>query len=115
MDEIKARAHEVLTKLDLDSKRKKIRELEVETLRPDFWADSQAAAKKMRALSALQKEVSEGELFELMIEQGSPEELDREVGKLEFALYLSGQFDHGDAILALHAGQGGTEAGKQKK
>lgn len=110
MDEIKARAQEVLTKLDLDGKRKKIRELEAETLKQDFWADSQAAAKKMRALAALQKELSEGEMFELLIAEGTPEELDHEVGKLEFALYLSGPYDHGDAILALHAGQGGTEA-----
>jgi peptide chain release factor 2 len=36
--------------------------------------------------------------------------LEREVGRLEFRLLLSGPHDRGDAILAIHAGAGGTDA-----
>jgi len=36
--------------------------------------------------------------------------LKSEIRRLEFAIYLSGPYDKGNAILALHAGQGGTEA-----
>lgn len=107
---LKTRALELLQKLDLDGKRKSIRELEAETMHPNFWQDSQQAAQKMKQLAALQKELEEGELFELQIADGNEVALEKEIGKLEFALYLSGPYDRGDAIFSLHSGQGGTEA-----
>ena len=36
--------------------------------------------------------------------------LEAELGRLEFELQLSGEYDHRDAILAIHAGAGGTDA-----
>jgi len=36
--------------------------------------------------------------------------LEQEIGRLEFHLLLSGPHDQGDAILAIHAGAGGTDA-----
>ena len=110
MDELKARAKELITKLDLPKKQETIRELEAASMKPDFWEDSQAAAKTMKKLAALQKEASEIEMLELLAAEGSEVELTKELDRLEFALYLSGPYDSGDAILALHAGQGGTEA-----
>lgn len=109
-EELKTRAHELLVKLDLDGKQKAIRALEAQSSHPDFWKDNQRAAKKMKELATLQKELQEGELFSLMIEEGSEEELAKELDRLQFALYLSGPYDRSDAIVGLHAGQGGTEA-----
>ena len=37
-------------------------------------------------------------------------ELDSEVSRLDFESMLSGRYDHEDAILAIHAGAGGTDA-----
>jgi peptide chain release factor 2 len=37
-------------------------------------------------------------------------DLERELDRLEFRLLLSGEHDKGDAILAIHAGAGGTDA-----
>src|SRR3990167_9421678 len=111
MDEaLKQRATDILTKLNLDGIRKNIRELEAESAHLDFWKDPQAATAKMKKMAALQKELEQGEMLELLLSEGKEEELSREVDKLEFALYLSGPYDRGDAILAIHAGQGGTEA-----
>ena len=104
------RAKEILLKLALDLKRKSIRELEAETMKSDFWSDPQAAAKKMKILSALQKELAQGEMLELLIMDGDETALSKEVDRLEYAVYLSGIYDRADAILTLHAGQGGTEA-----
>lgn len=108
--ELKARAAEVLAKLDLDGKRKKIRELEVLSMQQDFWKDSTQATKLMKQMSTFQKELAEGEEFELLSELGEEDKLRAEIKRLEFALYLSGPYDRGNAILVLHAGQGGTEA-----
>lgn len=106
MEDLKIRAKELIAKLDLPGKQKQIRELEAVSMKPDFWQDRENAAKTMKKLSALQKEVSEIEMLELL----DGEELEKKVNRLEFALYLSGPYDSGDAIMALHAGQGGTEA-----
>ena len=104
------RARELITKLDLDGKRKAIREIEALSSHPDFWKDSKAAAKKMKEMAAIQKEVGEGEMLELYLADGNEKELSRELDRMEFALYLSGPYDRGDAIFAIHSGQGGTEA-----
>jgi len=109
-ESLKLRGLELLAKLNLDSKRKSIREIEAESAHPNFWSDSQAAAKKMKYMADLQKEVSEGENLELLIEAGDERDLSKELDRLEFALYLSGSYDSGDALISLHAGQGGTEA-----
>jgi len=111
MDEsLITRTRELITKLDLDGKRKAIREIEALSSHPDFWKDNQAAAKKMKDMAALAKEVEEGEMLELYLGDGNEKELAKELDRMEFALYLSGPYDRGDAIFAIHSGQGGTEA-----
>lgn len=111
MDEsLITRANELIVKLDVDGKRKAIREIEALSSKPDFWKDNQAAAKKMKEMAALLREVEEGEMLALYLTDGNEKELTRELDRMEFALYLSGPYDRGDAIFALHSGQGGTEA-----
>jgi peptide chain release factor 2 len=109
-DDLLTRAKHVLTKLDLDGKRKIVRDLEAESTHPDFWKDSTVAAKKMKKMAAIQKDVEDGEMLELLIADNNPIELEKAVGRFEFALYLSGPYDRSDAIFAIHSGQGGTEA-----
>ncbi len=49
---------------------------------------------------------------ESLAEQAGEElrSLEAEIERLEFELQLSGEYDHRDAILAIHAGAGGTDA-----
>jgi len=111
MDEdLKKRATELLIRLDMDGMHKHIRELTAESMHENFWKDPEVAAGKMQELAALQKELSDAEDFSLLLELGEEEKLRSEITRLEFALYLSGPYDKGNAIIALHAGQGGTEA-----
>ncbi len=109
-EDIKTRTEHLLQKLDLEGKRRQMRELEAQSAHPDFWKDSQGAAKKMKQLASLQKELEEGEKVARLLEEGNEKDLLKELDRLEFTTYLSGPYDHNDAILALHAGQGGTEA-----
>lgn len=104
------RANELLSKLDPERIRKDIREFEAASMHPDFWKDHVEATKKMKKISELQKELNLADDFAALIELGDEETLVKEIKKLEFALYLSGPYDKGNAILTLHSGQGGTEA-----
>jgi peptide chain release factor 2 len=42
--------------------------------------------------------------------EAETDSLEQEIGRFEFQLLLSGRHDRGDAILAIHAGAGGTDA-----
>jgi len=109
-EELLTKAKELLKKLDIDGKRKTIREMESASMHSDFWQDHQKAAQVMKQIADLKKEIEDGEMLELLLTDGDEKDLAREVKRLEFAMYLSGPYDRGNAIIALHAGQGGTEA-----
>lgn len=101
--------------------------MEKEAATPGFWDDSTAAQDKMRQLTRLRDQVAVWqqvskrlsdalELAELGDEE-LVDELMREteiltpaVTKLEFRALFSGKYDDENAILAIHAGAGGTEA-----
>lgn len=110
MDNIKDRVQKLTEKINADEKHKKIRELEAESMKADFWNDHQTAAKKMKELSDLQKEVEDIELLQMWLEEGEFEEAEKLLSKLENLLFLSGFYDKGNAIVGIHSGQGGTEA-----
>lgn len=110
MEEIKSRALKLLEKLKLDEKRRKVSELEAESARPQFWQDHKSAAAKMKSMSALQKEIEEGEYLRELLTEGLYDEAGELLGKLENMLFLSGNYDEGGAIVSIHSGQGGVEA-----
>lgn len=110
MEELKKRFQELLEKLNLEEKRKKIAEIEVESADPAFWQNNQEASRKMQELTDLQKEIDEIEELENLLEHERQTEAETLLAKLEFNLFLSGQHDESRAILSIHAGQGGVEA-----
>ncbi len=98
---------------------------------PDFWSDQETAQKKSRELASLKEEIEQwdhlvleatdlAELLEIAEADEDKETLSilreeinslaTELEKREFRLALSGKYDRGGAILAIHAGAGGTEA-----
>ncbi len=110
MEELKDRADKLIEKLDIEGKKRKIRELEAESARPEFWQDREIAAAKMKELAAIQKEIEEIEMLKLLVDEGSEREANELLQKLEVLLYLSGSYDQNNAIMSIHAGQGGVEA-----
>jgi peptide chain release factor 2 len=109
-EDLITRAKNIVEKLDVETKRQHMRGLEAQSLKQDFWSDHQNAAKIMKEISRLQKEIEEADMLALYLEEGKESELTKEVDRLEFALYLSGPYDRSDAVFSIHAGQGGTEA-----
>ncbi len=110
MKDLKGKIKNLLEKLNIEKKRKKIRELEVESSHPSFWQDHKAAALKMKELSGLQKEIEEAEKLQELIAKNQYKEAEKLLNQLEILVYLSGPWDDKPAVLSIHAGQGGVEA-----
>jgi peptide chain release factor 2 len=103
--------------VDLPGKKKQIEILEAEVSDPSLWNDQEKARRVTQELADLKKEVAEiEELSEtLEILDQVPDEIEQKraekaLSKLEMMSYLSGDHDAKNAIVSIHAGQGGTEA-----
>ena len=123
--DLQARLEQIKTKVDPDLVDRQIRELEAKTSHPDFWADHEAAQSTMKRLSSLREEKAQMAgldqeltdalgLADLMGE--SPDlvkhvnKLSKTIAKIELTTFLNEPYDSANAILSLHAGQGGVEA-----
>ncbi|MCD6358393.1 MAG: peptide chain release factor 2 [Dehalococcoidia bacterium] len=116
---------------DLSAKEKELVTLETLSGQPDFWNDQRRAQDVMRRISDLgdeiriwngmEKEVSDLlELVSLAIEESDSSfksevhaDVDSVISRLkdlEFKLSFNGEHDRKNAILAIHAGAGGTES-----
>jgi peptide chain release factor 2 len=97
----------------------------------DFWKDAVAATKVSKRAGELRAELLEWDALERdakdledLLEIAEREKDEEMIGeaqttlaglrerfeKLEFFVLLSGKYDHANAIMAIHAGTGGTEA-----
>jgi len=123
--DLKNRLDQIKTKINPDLQDRQIRDLEAQSLHPDFWSDPQSAQSVMKRLSYLQTEKNQlgtlsdelSENLELVDLMGESEELSKQttkltkaIKKLELSTFLNGPYDAGNAIMSLHAGQGGVEA-----
>jgi peptide chain release factor 2 len=111
----------------LVGKELRLSQLEKDTEHPDFWNDSTSAQRVMKTVASLRDEVDSWnslkqrlhDLTELaqLDDESLHGELEAEIVALEadldkraFATMFSGAYDHDDAILAIHAGAGGTDS-----
>ena len=110
MENIKERARSLLEKFDVEEKKVKIHEIEAQSTDPSFWKDQKNATSKMKELADLQKEIQDSEKLEKLIAEGDLKEAEKLLGQLEIFIYLSKPYDEKNAIVSIHAGQGGVEA-----
>ena len=129
LKEFKDRFSLIKDKFDRGAKQNELKDLEAQSQAADFWQDSQKAQSVMKKIAAISEELTsfdeiEKELAELsqmadlslsdpqMVKelQKSLSELGKRVSKLEEKMFLSGPYDLNNAILSIHAGQGGVEA-----
>lgn len=112
---------------DLPAKETELEELQRQSQDPDLWGDPEYAQRVMKNLAGLGDEVEQWhklsqrvkdalELAELEDEslrselEKEVEEIEAELDRQEFDAMLSGKYDRGDALLAIHAGAGGTDS-----
>ncbi|MGA2111468.1 MAG: peptide chain release factor 2 [Anaerolineales bacterium] len=121
------RLQNLLVRLDLPTKEADLTKLENQVSSPSLWSDPDRAKQLMRDLARLREHVQswrgierrlvearelvqlgdEGLQAELAAEVAALEE---EIGRRELEAMLSGKYDSSNAVLAIHAGAGGTDA-----
>src|SRR5450759_234962 len=112
---------------DLSKKEAEIIKLQRESENPALWEDRDRAQKMMKQLSNLRDEVNAWRTLQQHVQEtlelaeleddGLQAELDqelagieKEVAQCELTTLLSGPLDHGNALLAIHSGAGGTDS-----
>jgi len=110
MDELKVRARKVIEKINIEEKEYRLKELEAESMSPDFWKDAQKASAKMKDMATLQKEIESVRNIADLINSGDSKGAEKLLTELETLLYFSGKYDNSSAIISIHSGQGGVEA-----
>jgi peptide chain release factor 2 len=124
---MKDRIDGLMARLDIPNKTRQVEDIQAEAGAPDFWNDPEAAQKRMQEMSRLKDEVERwqnvanriNDALELaqLEDESLEDELTKEVEALEATVerlalqaLLSGPYDREDAILAVHAGSGGTDS-----
>lgn len=129
---LQSRLNLIKKKLDPDDMRRRARELEAQTMKPDFWNDTFAAQRIMQELSELQtdlqqfqqldKDFTDGLVLADLLSQdhqltdaeaqlaAEVQKLEERFEQLEDKLFLQGPYDRNNAMISIHSGQGGTEA-----
>jgi peptide chain release factor 2 len=109
------------------SKETQLTELDKQIAASDFWDDPQAAQKTSKAAAVLRDEVEGWQVFTRRINdalelaqmdddsmradlESEVAVIESELGKRSFTAMLSGKYDADSAILAIHAGAGGTDS-----
>ena len=110
MEEQKNRLEQLKITLQIDEKRKRMSEIKKQLKDEKIWSNWEDGQKLSKELSSLEKDVEDYGMLELYLETRELDEFDEEIKKLEFKTYLSGKHDKKNAIISIHAGQGGTEA-----
>ena len=131
IDDLLQRLDDLKRNLDISQIKKTVEELEIVSLKEDFWNDTAKASSIMKDLGEkhgdlsivknledrikdLEEliEVSNSEDIELLESSISEEiaSLEKKFDEIEIKTYFSGKFDKNGAIFSIHAGSGGVEA-----
>jgi peptide chain release factor 2 len=127
LTEMKQEVDSLMVRLEIAAKVAEIARLEEEASAPEFWNDSEQAQKIMQQISRFRAQVvpwqkvavrvsdtlelAEMEDDELHDElTAEADDLVKVVGRMSFQAMFSGRYDDENAILAIHAGAGGTDS-----
>jgi peptide chain release factor 2 len=112
---------------DFANKEQKLSQLDKEIAAPAFWDEPSLAQRTIKAANVLREEVESWSGFARRIQDATElaqlddkslraeleqeiESIEDELKKRSFTAMLSGRYDSEDALLAIHAGAGGTDS-----
>lgn len=127
LQSMKAEIDGLIERLGITGRERRVAELEAQSGAADFWANPESAQATMREISKLKAEIDHWrgianrihDTLELasLNDESLLDDLNKEVAALTEVVerarveaMLSGPYDNQDAILAIHAGAGGTES-----
>ena len=111
--------------LNLKEKETKLLKLEAESTDPSLWDNQEEARNLMQEIGDISHEVkkikdmrNEIAILNEFVEEGDlppgfendVNKIEKQVEELKLSSFLSGRYDGKNAIISIHAGQGGTEA-----
>ena len=129
--QLRSRLKEAASALGEEKLRGKLADLEVECTVDGFWDNVEFAQKKLKEkktienvlseLSDIETKLSDIEVLAELSEEAGDGSMDEEVNEeyekavgaieeLTLRTLLTGDYDHGSAILSIHAGTGGVDA-----
>lgn len=123
--ELRGEFDQIKNSFNLEEKRYHLKELEGKSTDPDLWNDQDKARSIMQEFGDLKKEIEgleklDSDLTTLMVlsEENSltenfgneVDELGKNIERLKLKSFLSDPYDSKNAIVSIHAGQGGVEA-----
>ena len=113
---------------DPEKRQNRIKELESEINKPNFWSDRRHSSEVMNELNSekkilneVQKLIDDSKDYLEMSQNADDEEtvdwlneeyeiLKNKLDEIQTAVLLNGEYDKNDAVLEIHSGAGGTEA-----
>lgn len=131
LNNLKTRLEKILNSLDIDSLKQRMGELQTLSMEENFWSDSIRAKDIMQEISDIDTTINTinglnnsiettKQLLELAEKEDNKEdlseiekeiaEIETKIEKFEIEQFLSDKYDKNNALLSIHAGQGGTEA-----
>jgi peptide chain release factor 2 len=117
IEELNIRMSKLVESVKISDKKEKIKELEAKASEPALWSDPTTAKAVTQELADLKKEVAEIEdlsetlaILKEVSDETEVRQAEKTLAKLELMSYLSGEYDAKNALVSVHAGQGGTEA-----
>ncbi len=127
LDEFNISLSSLKTALDIEGKKKRIKELEEEMSKSDFWSGDDTSlviseSKNLRKIVDSYSSISDSvntlkEMCELELSEEDKNDIILEVEKIEhdidnlnLSTFLSGEFDSANAYIEIHSGAGGTES-----
>ncbi|HPT54057.1 MAG TPA: peptide chain release factor 2 [Fervidobacterium sp.] len=129
IEELKKKYEDIIEVFHPEDKKERLKELEEESLKPDFWVDQKKAQQVNREIQRMRKIVEHmdkiGTLFEdlevgIELAEEDPsmlenieeilDEVSERIRDFELELILNGRFDDANAYLIIHPGAGGTES-----
>lgn len=124
---LQSKVDRLIHQIGVPAKESQIDEMEIKVSAPDLWADPTYAQSLLQELARLKKDVNRWRELQQRIQDAyelatledesilteiETEYVDLEtlVNKMELEIVFSGSHDNADAILAIHAGAGGTDS-----
>ncbi len=111
----------------MPAKEAQLAQIQAESEKPGLWNDPDHAQRVMKQLAALREEVEDWQRLTQRIDdalelagledeslrpdlENEVESLEKILSRRELSVMLSGPYDAGNALLAIHAGAGGTDS-----